>query len=187
MTIRSPFIFALCLLLPTLASAMNVPLPDGMCTLDAGKPEQAIAIDYLRGANVGYNKVLASFAPCDELDALAKKKTPGLTHYGAVLGQETHSEIPMDRATYLAGVVSTYQQGGKSVLYQDPRMVMGAAQQSNAYGGAPVQVASTTSTTLVGNMQVLVDYIEPQSEDADSSKAKEMLTRYTNQIIRANP
>jgi hypothetical protein len=112
MTIRSSLIFAACLLLPMLASAANVPLPDGMCALDQKVPEEGAVIDYMRTANIGYNQVLAIFAPCDELDQLSKKKINSLTHYGSVLGQELHAEIPMDRATYLASVAHVYQQTG---------------------------------------------------------------------------
>ena len=217
---RRSILFVAACLLPALASATTVPLPDGMCALDASKPEQSIVINYMRTANIGFNQVLATFAPCEELDALSKKKINGLTHYGSVLSQDLHSEIPMDRATYLSAVATTYQQSGKiltdaalgqsggaiasgaaeaginnpasvsatskGILYQDPRMVMIGLTQTNAYGGTPVEVASTASITLVGTTSLSVNYYEPLSEDKDFSKSKALLTRYTNQIIRAN-
>ena len=221
MNYRSSLIFTLCLLLPTLASATNVPLPDGMCALDSKVPQEQVIVDYMRSANIGYNQVLAIFAPCDDLDALAKKKITGLTRYGSVLGQELHAEIPMDRATYLAAVTTAFQQSGqqltnaamaqsagaaqsgaraanlpnpqnvgaanKGIIYQDPRMVMIGMEQTNTFTGPPVKVAALTSMTLIGSSPVSANYYEPLSEDADFSKAKEVLMRYTNQIIRANP
>lgn len=221
MTIRSSLIFAACLLLPTLANAVNVPLADGMCALDAKVPEESVVITYLRSANVGSNQVLAIFAPCDELDALAKKKINGLTRYGSVLNQELSEKIPMDRTTYLGAVASAYQQSvaqldkaalqessaavqrgasasnlaktpnvnaaDKGIIYQDPSMLMIGMEQTNTSSGTPVKVASTTSMTLVGGSPVSVNYYEPLSEDADFSKSKDVLMRYTNQIIRANP
>ena len=221
MTIRSPFILALCVLLPALASATNVPLPDGMCALDVKVPEEQVIVDYMRNANIGYNQVLAIFAPCDDLDALKAKKTTGLSHYGSVLSQDLHQDIPMDRATYLTAVAAAFQQSGaqltdaatkqsaagiqtgtkaaglenpqnvgpasKGIVYQDPRMVMIGMQQTNNFSSGATKVASLTSMTLVGKSPLSVNYYEPLGEDADFGKSKEILMRYTNQIIRANP
>lgn len=116
MTYRRFIAAFLCAVLPTLAQALTIPtLPAGMCVLDEKVTEQATVVNYLRNANAGSNEVLATFARCDELAAIAAKKGNSITHYGAVLRQSLGQPLPLERSAYIDAAVAAYRANARAL------------------------------------------------------------------------
>jgi hypothetical protein len=110
------FLSLLAMAVPSLANAITIPsLPAGMCALEPKVPEHAVVIDYLTASNKGSNEVLATFARCDELDAIAAKKATGIHHYGVVLKQALGQAIPLERKAYVETAAMVYSATGAAL------------------------------------------------------------------------
>lgn len=148
MRVRRLLTVMLCLALPSLAQALSIPaLPVGMCLLDEKVTEQATVVKYLRNANAGSNEVLATFARCDELAAIAAKKGDSITHYGAVLRQSLGEPLPLARSAYVEAAAAAYR----------------------ANGGAITETALTGAREAVANGTKGSDITNPKAITADSN------------------
>lgn len=112
MSLRNLLIILSATISPFVANAAPLKisaLPEGMCALDSKIPEHATIATYLNGSATGGSELVASFASCDELQAIAQKKATSVTRYGSVLQQPKPSDLTMDRASYLATVAKSFE------------------------------------------------------------------------------
>jgi hypothetical protein len=143
MRVRRLLTVMLCLALPGLAQALAIPaLPAGMCALDEKVSEQATVVNYLRAANAGSNDVLATFARCDELAAIAAKKGTSITHYGAILRQSLGEALPLERSAYIETAALAYSANA-------------AALTETALTGAREAVATGTKDSDITNPKAI--------------------------------
>ena len=166
MSRRLSFIFAVCMLTPTLANALNVStLPDGMCALDTKIPEHAVVLTYLNGSRTSGNELVASFASCDELKAIADKKATSISHYGSILKQTPLADITIDRPTYLATIAKTFESTAALTQTAIAGATSAAAQGASASGIAtPTSIGAVSKGVLYQDPRMVIIGMEQTNQ-----------------------